>query len=242
MELIALISLTVFIAAVLRGLTGFGFALAAVPAMSLIIAPSRAVTLAILLQCMVGLRDTVRMRALVNRRALLLMTIGSVVGTPLGLLALTHLSPDAMRIVLAALVGVGLAALLLKVQLGEGRGTAIGAGMVAGLFSGLAAMPGPPAIAYFLGTRTPAVNTRASLMVFFFLTSLVALPGLVWAGQIDRHGIVQAAFSLPALLIGTWVGGQAFSRLDEGGYRTAAIALLGVTAALTALRGIAGLL
>ncbi|QOL82109.1 sulfite exporter TauE/SafE family protein [Pseudooceanicola spongiae] len=242
MELIALISLAVFIAAVLRGLTGFGFALAAVPAMSLLIAPSRAVTVAILLQCMVGLRDTVRMRALVNRRALVLMTIGAVIGTPLGILALTRLSPDAMRIVLAVLVGIGLAALMLKVRLGAGRRTAIGAGFFAGLFSGLAAMPGPPAIAYFLGTATPAKNTRASLMVFFFLTSLVALPGLAWAGQIDRQSLIQAAFALPALLIGTWAGGQAFNRLDEGGYRTAAIALLAVTAALTALRGVAGLL
>ena len=140
------------------------------------------------------------------------------------------------------LVAIGLAALLLKVRLDEGRRTAIGAGMVAGLFSGLAAMPGPPAIAYFLGTHTPAVNTRASLMVFFFLTSLVALPGLIWAGEIDRDSLLQAGIALPALLIGTWVGGQAFKRLDEGGYRTAAIGLLAVTAALTAMRGIGGLL
>ena len=242
MEVYALICATTFAAAVLRGLTGFGFALAAVPALSLFLLPAQAVTIAILLQCMVGLRDILSTRGLVVYRTLGIMAIGAVVGTPLGLWGLTQLSPDVMRVVLAVIVAIGLAALLLKIRLPTGPGPAIGAGLTAGVFSGLAAMPGPPAIAYFLGTDTPAKNTRASAMVFFFLTSLMALPGLWLAQKIDVQVFTQALIALPALLVGTWAGGRAFARLGEGGYRLAAIGLLGITATVTALRGIGGLL
>ena len=50
------------IAAVLRGLTGFGFALAAVPLLSLVIPPAQAVVIAVLLQCLVGVRDLISLR------------------------------------------------------------------------------------------------------------------------------------------------------------------------------------
>ncbi|PJE27632.1 hypothetical protein SAMN06297129_0418 [Pseudooceanicola antarcticus] len=242
MDQITLICTAVFAAAVLRGLTGFGFALAAVPALSLFLDPAQAVTIAILLQCMVGLRDLALMRKLVQFRALGLMGAGALIGTPLGIWGLTLLPADVMRLVLAGIVGIGLAALILKTRLPPGPGPAIGAGFASGLFSGLAAMPGPPAIAYFLGTETPAKQTRASLMVFFFLTSLIAMPGLWLTGRLHAETFTQALIAFPALLIGTWAGGRAFEKLGEGGYRTAATALLGVTAAVTATRGLAGLL
>jgi len=241
LTLALIISLAVFAAAVLRGLTGFGFALAAVPMMSLVIAPGRAVAIAILLQSFVGLRDVVSLRGLADWRALGLLALGAIFGTPLGIWLLTLLDPDTMRIVLAGIVLIGLVALIARLRLPEGRGPALGAGFVAGLFSGLAAMPGPPAIAYFLGRAQKAVTTRASLMVFFFLTSIMALPGLLIAGQIDAPLFLLSLTALPALLIGTWAGGIAFRRLNEGGYRIAAIALLALTALLTAARGIGGL-
>ncbi|TDE35555.1 sulfite exporter TauE/SafE family protein [Antarcticimicrobium sediminis] len=242
MMLTLIISAAVFFAAVLRGLTGFGFALAAVPAMSLVVAPARAVAIAITLQCLVGLRDVVTMRAFMDRQALVLLSIGALVGTPIGVVALTQLSPDAMRIVLALVVFAGLAALLARVQLPPNRTPALIAGMLSGVFSGLAAMPGPPAIAYFLGRASGAVATRASLMVFFFITSLMTLPGLLIADRLDRSTVILAVSALPALLIGTWAGGRMFTRLGEGGYRTAASVLLAFTAIATGLRGLAAYL
>ncbi|QPM91560.1 sulfite exporter TauE/SafE family protein [Pseudooceanicola algae] len=242
MEQLLPISIAVFLAAVLRGLTGFGFAMAAVPAMSLFIPPASAVTVAILLQSLVGLRDSVTQRHLANWKALVPMSIGAVVGTPLGIFALTRLSPETMRVLLAVVVGLGLVALVMKVKLPQTRNSALGAGALAGLFSGLAAMPAPPVLAYFLGTGTRAVETRASMLIFFFLTSLFTLPGLIWAGEVDRATLIEALVALPALLLGTWAGGRAFGWLTEASYRTAAIVLLAVMAALSALRGLGGLL
>ncbi len=242
MMLALIICLAVFAAAILRGLTGFGFALAAVPAMSFVVSPARAVSIAIVLQCLIGMRDVVTMRAFLDRRALGLLSFGALVGTPIGVLALTHLSPAAMRIVLSLVVITGLVALVAKIRLAPGRGPALGAGVLSGLFSGLAAMPGPPAIAYFLGRGQSAVTTRASLMVFFFVTSAMTLPGLIVADRIDRDTALLAIIAFPALVIGTWAGGKIFARLGEGGYRTAALGLLALTALATGLRGLAAYL
>lgn len=58
----ALVCLSVLAAGFLRGLTGFGFALAAVPAMSFFLPPSQAVAMAVLLQSLAGLKDSVTLR------------------------------------------------------------------------------------------------------------------------------------------------------------------------------------
>ena len=76
-----LVCLATLAAAVVRGLTGFGFALAAVPAMSLFLPPSQAVTMAVLLQCAVGFRDTIRMRGTWETPVLKRLIGGAVLGT-----------------------------------------------------------------------------------------------------------------------------------------------------------------
>ncbi|RCW79045.1 sulfite exporter TauE/SafE family protein [Paracoccus lutimaris] len=236
-----LIGGAVFAAAVLRGITGFGFALAAVPLISLVLAPVQGAAIAILLQCMIGFGDLVSVRRLVDIRSLTMMSVGAVIGTPVGLMTLQRLSANAMRVVIAIIVLGALVGLVRKVRLAPGPRQAIGAGVLAGMFSGLAAMPGPPAVAYLLGTATPAAEARATLMIFFFVTSLLALPGLLLQGVVGWPTVLAAVASLPLLIAGTHLGGWVFRRLDDGGYQKAAIAMLVVTAVLAAIRGLWGL-
>ena len=146
-----------------------------------------------------------------------------------------------MRLVIAVIVLGALIGLSGKVRFVPGRRQAVGAGFLAGLFSGVAAMPGPPVVAYLLGTATPAVEARATLMIFFFVTSLLALPGLVLQGVIELPTVLVAATALPLLVTGTRLGGWVFRRLNDDGYKKAAIAMLAATALLAAGRGIAGL-
>ncbi|SMO99815.1 sulfite exporter TauE/SafE family protein [Paracoccus laeviglucosivorans] len=241
MATFALVFSAVFIAAVLRGITGFGFALAAVPLVSLTLPPAEAIVIAILLQCMVGLREIVVMRHQVVLATLKKLSIGAVIGTPVGLLGLHMLSADAMRIVLAVIVLSALVAMVKQVRIAPGPRQAMGAGLLSGVFSGLAAMPGPPAVAYLLSTATPPAQTRATLMSFFCVTSLIALPGLFAEGLVGRQTLLMAALSLPLLMLGTYFGEKVFRRLGEGGYQKAAIAMLAVTALITAAHGISGL-
>lgn len=240
----ALVCLSVLAAGFLRGLTGFGFALAAVPAMSFFLPPSQAVAMAVLLQSLAGLKDSVTLRGTWDGPILKRMVAGAVVGTPFGVALLLVLDPTVTRLAIAALILVGLAMLMWKPRAGFGPPSmplAMLAGLVAGLFGGFAAMPGPPAVAYFLTTDTPAIRTRASLIIFFFATSLLALPGLIWGGVVTGPSVVMALIALPLMLLGTWAGGRAFARTSESGFRRMAMLVLLATAIASGLRGLAGL-
>lgn len=241
---LSVICAVVFAAAVLRGLTGFGFALAAVPLMSLAIAPETAVTVTILLQAIIGLRDIVQLRHLVDWVSLQRLSLGALAGTAPGVYLLATLDASVLRILLAVVVCASLPLVVSRpstVSVATGR-YAVPAGMLSGFFGGAAAMPGPPAIAYFLHLGSPAVAMRASLMIFFFVTSLTALPGLYVADLLSIEAMTTALVALPVMLVGTAAGGRAFSRASESQYRRVSIVLLVIIAAIAGARGVAGFL
>ena len=237
---IALFCGAVLGAAILRGFSGFGFALAAVPLVSMIVAPTKAVAIAVLLQAAVGLRDLTKGRAVLDWPGLKRLSLGALIGTPIGLLGLVYLDAALIRLAIAAIVVVGVLLLLPKAHPDAPvrLGLAVPTGLVAGLFGGLAAMPGPPVIAYYLSGATPAHVIRATMLVFFFFTSLLALPGLALGGLLDAQTLLLSLIAIPIMLTGTALGGSIFARAPNAAYKPLALAVLIVMAFSSGLRGL----
>ena len=237
---LGLFCLAVLGAAILRGFSGFGFALAAVPLASMIVAPTKAVAIAVLLQAAVGLRDVAKGRSVLDWPGLKRLTLGALIGTPIGLFGLVYLDAALIRLAIAAIVVVGVLLLLPRthpdapVRLGLAAPT----GLLAGLFGGLAAMPGPPVVAYYLSGSTPSKVMRATMMVFFFFTSLLALPGLALGGLLDGQTLLLSVLAIPLMLGGTALGGALFARAPNAAYKPVALIVLIVMALSSGLRGL----
>lgn len=230
-------------AAVLRGFTGFGFALAAVPLLGMLQAPAEAVPLAIALQFLGGLVDLRPAARLAHWPSLRWLMAGAVVGSPLGMLLLGAVSPALARVLIGAIT---LSAVLV---LGLGRpaealgspGPTVGAGFLAGLFNGLAGMPGPPAVAYYMALPIGAPAVRASLLVFFLATSVAALASAAALGLLAWTTMLHAAVLLPVMIVGTALGGRAFSMGSARTHRLTSIGVLAVIGLTSLLRGLQGL-
>jgi uncharacterized protein len=236
--------IAVALAGVLRGFTGFGFALAAVPLASLVLPPVRAVPVVILLQLAIGARDCIRERHLADRFSVLGLTGGCVLGTPVGVAALALLPGSVVRLALGAIV---LAAVAITWR-GPGRPLprrlwmVAAAGVASGVCNGLAAMGGPPTVLYFMAVEPDRRVMRSSMMVYFPLAAVIVLPGALAAGLIDRSVLAMALVGFPVMLGAGWLGTWAFHRAGHGSYRTAAALALLATALAAILKGAAELL
>jgi hypothetical protein len=228
---------------VLRGFTGFGFALAAVPLASLVLPPAVVVPAMVFMQFAIGARDWVRERRLVDRFSVTRLSLGCVLGTPLGVAVLALLPGPVMRLVLGGVV------LLAVVATWHGPGRprprrtwlALLGGLASGVFNGLSAMGGPPAVLYFLAVEPDRAITRSSLMFYFPIAAGIALPGNFLAGLVHPSTLVMAAAGFPAMLIGCWAGGIGFRHAGGGSYRVVAALCLLITALAAIAKGIAGL-
>ncbi len=230
----------VLLAALLRGFSGFGFALAAVPMVSMVVNPAKAVAIAVVVQAVVGVRDAVQMRGILDAPGLKRLSAGALIGTPVGLFGLIYLDAPTIRLAIAAIVVIGVLFLLRKVRPDSpvNLRLALPTGLLAGLFGGLAAMPGPPAVAYYLSGPTPAAISRASLMVFFFITSLIALPGLALGNLLDMQVLWLSVLAIPIMLGGTALGGLIFARAPGTAYKPVALLSLIAMALSSGLRGL----
>ncbi len=228
----------VFLAGLLRGFTGFGFGLTAVPLLSLVMAPARAVPIVLLLQMLVslaGLRGAVRECDWVSIR---LLALGAVVGTPVGAVALAHLAASPVRLVIALVVAGGALVLAggLRLKRAPTGWGVLPFGLLSGLFNGLAGIPGPPVIALYLAAPVATSVARASMIVFFLATSVIALAPLAWLGLLGRGSLRDAAVGLPAVLVGSWLGSLLYHAGADRHYRRVALLLLLSTATLSVLR------
>src|SRR3954470_15051627 len=100
----ALASLCIFVAAVIRGFTGFGLAVVGVPLLSLFFAPAEIVPSIMILAILAGLQLLPKIWRNVDWRLLTPTIIGAAIGTPLGTWLLAGVSADAMRVLIGGAV------------------------------------------------------------------------------------------------------------------------------------------
>jgi uncharacterized membrane protein YfcA len=227
-------SAAVFVAAVFRGFSGFGFALAAVPCLGLIMSPLQAVPIVIVLQFVVGLSDSREAAKSCDWASLRWLALGAVVGSPLGTLLLTSISVPWARLA----IGCSTLAAVLALAKGQlpshatSRLSSFGYGVVAGVFNGLAAMPGPAAVTHYIAARLSDTVVRASLIMFFFFNAIIALASLLALGKLTSDIALAAGAGLPALWLGTSVGKQLLLRNKGLSYRAVCLILLSGIAAV----------
>lgn len=232
--------LSAFCAALLRGFTGFGFAIAAVPLLSLGLPPAQVVPLAVLMQLLASLTDLRTASRITDWRSLIWLSPGLVIGTPLGLLALTRLSAQHARLTFGAII-LGSVFLLgrgFRLPANPPRRVIGAVGLATGLMNGLAAVPGPPVVALLMALPHSATVVRASALVFFTFTAGVAIVPLTIAGLIDRHMLLFALISWPVLLLGTRLGGWGFRRAKPHHHRRVALSVLTVLATVLIVRSV----
>lgn len=220
-------------AGLLRGFTGFGFALMAVPFGALWIAPEALIPVVFLLHIYMGAFELPSAIQLCHRPSLLWLIAGGAIGTPLGIYVLVFLPPKAVYATIGTIVMSSTVLLLAKPsarRLPLSMGAV--AGLFAGIFNGMAAMSGPPAIFYFVRGGFPNAQARASLILFFFMTSLYAICVTLYAGLLRKDAIIFSAACFPVMALSAWIGTKLFQKFGGRWYRAiGVVSLAGASAA-----------
>lgn len=235
-------SLCVFVGAVIRGFTGFGFGIAATPLLVLLFPPAEIVPPILILQVLAGIQIYLRTRGHVDWRLLLPSLIGALAGVPLGTLILDLLDGSTMRLIIGATVLAAAAILMtgFRFKMRPPAWLSGGLGVFAGIGSGAAGIPGPFVIVLFLSSPVSLAVGRASLSAFFLFVATASSAASAWRGLLTLNSLVLGALLMAPLLIGNHYGDKLFALVEERTFRRIALLLL-VAIGLSAIaRGLAG--
>lgn len=231
-ETLATLAVITFVAAGIRGLTGFGMAIILVPLLGAVIRPDEAVVLAILLQFVIGPIGLKTIIAESDRPSSLIVAASAVATTPLGLWLLQSTTPDLARLLIAGVAIVAFLLVLLPAK-GErrpGLPVTLATGFGAGVLTGFAGMPGPPVVPFYLRQGLPPRVARASMMLIFFATAIAGTGVAFLFGLVTATLVQVTLLLLIPMLAGNWLGSRAFGKIDARLWRSAVALLLGAAA------------
>ena len=229
---LAVALLATLAAAFVRGLAGFGMAIMLVPVLGLAVPPREAVVVANWLGLLIGL---VGLRKILGQSERTAFTISgmAVLATPLGVWLLAITDPALARMLIALIAfGSFLLVLLPKKPAHHVPGLAeTGAtGLVSGVLTGFAGMPGPPVVPYYLRREIAPQLARASMMTIFLVTSLAGVGSALALGVATWREPMLAAMLFPTVLLGNWLGHLAFGKISDRAWRIFTGLVLGISA------------
>ena len=227
--------LAAFGSAFVRGLTGFGMAILLVPILALALSPVHAVLLTNFLSVFIGLSEIRRLLRNAERSAWIIIALVAVT-TPLGLYALSLTTPAIARVVIAFIALSAFVAILLprRGAMDHHPATTGGVGILSGLMTGYAGMPGPPVVPYYVGRDIARETAKASMLLIFTCASSAGLVSGAALGVLEWNLALLAALLFPAVLAGNRLGDRLSGRIADRTWRVCVGVVLGA-AALAAL-------
>jgi uncharacterized membrane protein YfcA len=227
----------VAVSGVIFGMTGFGFAMISVPPLLLLYGPETVVALTIGASMLTSVIVVLGNHRELDRRLVLTMLPGAVVGLLLGAWILELVDPTILKIGAGAFVST-YSVLLLRGYQPTGMGSTRAA-TVAGTFSGAlgtsTGLSGPPVVILFTARQLGVNAFRVTTAGYFVAINLIGMSILLAGGTVGRTELVVSAALTPAALIGTLIGNRLVRRFTAAQFRKLTLGLL----LLTGLMGVA---
>jgi uncharacterized membrane protein YfcA len=225
--------LIITFATLTQSLVGFGFALVAMPLLSVAQVPPIISTPLVSLLAL-SLRPLLVAHSWrdFRWRDIASLTLSAALAVPVGIFFVQRLDERLLVRVLGLLiVGYVLYETFLKPRLQVedlpwSKRWAVPLGLVAGLFGGAFNIFGPPAIVYGAGRHWPARIFRANLQVFATTMSLLTSVAHFVDGNLTPQVVTLALICIPLALLGMALGLRLIRYLNERVYRRLVLGLL----------------
>lgn len=229
---LVLLGAAAFLAALVRGFSGFGSALIYLPIAAQVLTPFQAITTIVLFD-LIGpiplIRPAIKDCDVEDLKRLI---IGLIFALPIGLFTLTQIEPELFRYAVSTI------ALFLLISLMAGlryRGSLsppmiYATGGMSGFLQGVAGLPGPPVILLYMASTLSTQTIRANTFLFLFLTDVVLLPALALFGKLDTSAVALGLLLVIPTLAGSLLGARIFRPGYERIYRGVAYAIIAASA------------
>lgn len=233
----------VLLAAVVRGFSGFAFAFIVVISLSFALPPATIIPAVFLLEVVAGVHLLPSIWRSVHWPSIRVMAVCAAVFTPVGVYVLTRVPAEPMKLALAAFGVVAALVLMSGYQLKRmpTRSETAGTGAAAGLLNGAFGIGGPPIIVFFLGSPLALEAGRASIVVSFLIMDVAALFSLFAFDLYTSESFMLSVLTLPALVVGVYIGSRLVGRLKESTARQAVLTILLAMSVATGIKSLIAL-
>ena len=223
---------------ILKGATGAGAPILAIPALATVFDVRFAVVVMVVPNLLTNLWQAWRFRdALAPGGFALVFAAAGAVGVTLGTFILAILSQDSLSVIVSCSV-LGYVVFRLThpdwhLPASLGRRLAVPAGFTGGLLQGASGISAPVSISFLNALGLDRRTFIATISVFFAMMSVCQIPALAWFGLVTGHSIALSLLAVLPIVLFMPVGSVIARRLSKQAFdRIILLLLVGLAAKL----------
>jgi uncharacterized membrane protein YfcA len=229
------------LASALQAGTGFGFALMAIPVLSMSVNPVDAIAIVALAGGVMTAHASYRDRKYVDAAVTMRFCIGSLVGLPIGLGLLLLMTETAITAMIGLVVLVSVGAIHFGAHLPNNAPAHWTAGALSGAMMTSTGINGPPLVLTLHAMQLAQRPFRAALSVAFTFQRVMTLILFVLTDALSAHAVWLSLLGIPAILLGWELGNRVFHRLDATRFKRVVEVLLVLSAVFCLIRALSPL-
>jgi uncharacterized protein len=230
----------IFIASLTMSVVGFGFGLIATPILLLFLDSKTVVLFSAGLGSITGLLVFIQTRYFAKPKIIAILGISSLIGLPIGILMIDHISAPILKIVIGILV------IIFAVLFASGRtfknprenlGSAL-SGFIGGLLMSGTGLGGPPVSLYLINQNYEKQLFRACIAAYFVISGMTTFAALGISGTVSGSRLLQALTFIPLVVIAYFIGKKILPHINQSLFRIiilAVIILSGTAGVITAV-------
>jgi uncharacterized membrane protein YfcA len=231
---LALLALIVTVAACAQMVSGFGFALMAVPLMGLAIDLKTAVVVSTICGTASNTYQAINDGHHRDARLVRLLTVASFLGMPFGLVMLDRVDIDVLRVGIGGFVLVALVAVV-RSDVATPVG---GKTLVSGVLATSTSTNGPPLVLLLRSRGLSPEVFRATINTVFSIVSFVSIAMFAIGGKLTGEALVGTLVAVPGLGLGMYMGARLRGLVSPDVFWRIVAALLTATAISSIVSGL----
>jgi len=230
----------ILIASVVKGLTGFGFALTSLPLLSIFIAPKTAVPIITICSVFLDGYTLYDTRKHVQYKEIITLVISGITGMILGTYFLVSLDSQIIRLVIGVVTVLFTITSMMGVkhEISNTRLASIPVGLLSGVMGGTISISGPPIVLFFNNQNVEKKAFRANLIAYFFFLYFATVPAYFFGNLITLEMLQSSAVMVPVMFLGATMGIRLSKKIDETVFKRITLLLILVTGVMAILTSI----
>jgi uncharacterized membrane protein YfcA len=218
----------VFVAAFIRGISGFGFALILAPVLLLLLNSKSVVVVNLFLGIITNIIVVAYTIRRLDLKRILPMTVAGLLGIPLGTWIIVFIQPSTLKILVGGVIIFFAAPMAIGFTRPFKKETAAGgvSGFISGILVSSTSLGGPPVVLFMHNQKWLKEDIYQAQAAYFLITNIFALAALYVSGLVDTQVIVFSTSLTPALLVGMFLGIVAFRKIDQRAFRILSLVIV----------------
>lgn len=221
----------VFVAGLVRGFAGFGSAMIIMSVASSVLSPIAALTFLVLAEIPGPLPNLPAALRDGRPRDAGRMLIGAALLLPVGLWFASTIDAETFSWMISGVVSLllGLSIWGWRFHGHLSRPLTVAVGGLGGFLGGIAGIPGPPVIMFYISSALPAMVIRANLLLYLLGIDLVFIPVLLALGEFQPAAAVLGLIAAVPNVIANMLGAKLFNPQSEARFRSIAYVVIAMS-------------